>query len=70
MIVIFMIILIVVGIFAVWFNYWNHKNPVGSKKNNQVYSMENLQQINKQNNLQYKEQNERVLKMFNDKGSA
>ena len=28
------IILVVVAIFAVWFNYWNHKNPVGAKGNN------------------------------------
>ena len=31
--IVFIIILVVVGLFAVWFNIWNHRNPVGGGKN-------------------------------------
>jgi len=53
MVIIFIVILVVVGIIAVWFNVWNHRNPVGkSKQNNQAYSIENLQSINRKYNEQ------------------
>jgi len=34
--IVFIIILVVVGLFAVWFNIWNHRNPVGKKSTPQA----------------------------------
>jgi len=71
MVIIFIVILVIVGIFAITFNIWNIRNPVGKgKKQNNEYSMENLQYINRQNNIQYKEHNERILKMFNSRSAV
>jgi len=42
--IVFIIILVVVGLFAIWFNIWNHKNPVGGTKRNKSMSKSSEQE--------------------------
>jgi uncharacterized protein YxeA len=69
MVIIFIVILVVVGIIAVWFNIWNIRNPVGksNKPNITIQNdIENIRYMDQHN----KEQNERILKMFDNKGAV
>lgn len=68
---IFIIILIIVGALAVWFNIWNHRNPVGAKKAKQqptkLHIDKSYQQTERPLTADETEQTERILKMFKDK---
>ena len=69
----FIIILIIVGAFAVWFNIWNHRNPVGKKKGKnkdqptKLHIDKSYQQTERPLTADETEQTERILKMFKDK---
>lgn len=66
--IVFIAILIVVGLIALHLNISNYRDSkkVKSIPKHSEYSIENLQSINKQ----HKEQNERILKMFENKGAV
>lgn len=67
--IVFIIILVVVGAFAVWFNIWNHRNPVGSKKKDKTKLNldKSYEQTTRPQTVDELEQTERILKMFKDK---
>ena len=66
---VFILILVVVGIFAIWFNIWNHKD--NKKKEEQKNKKLNLDKSYEQTTRPQTEderlQNERVLDMFKKK---
>jgi len=67
MVIIFIVILVIGLIIAVWFNVWNIRNPVGGKgkKKKVIYNLK-PEPTSVVNNEQYKEQTARVLKMMNE----
>jgi uncharacterized protein YpmB len=68
MVIIFIIILAIGALIAVWFNYWNHKNPVGSR--NKKPTKLNLQQQDIVVTEQDKEQTKRIIQMFNNRSAV
>lgn len=69
----FIIILIIVGAFAIWFNIWNYRNPVGSRNKKtkdqptKLHIDKSYQQTERPLTADETEQTERILKMFKDK---
>ncbi len=69
--IVFIIILVVVGLFAVWFNIWNHKDNKKKEeqaKNNKKLNLDkSYEQTTRPQTEDERQQNERVLDMFKKK---
>jgi len=66
---VFILILVVVGIFAVWFNIWNHKDNKKKEqaKNKKLNLDKSYEQTTRPQTEDERLQNERVLDMFKKK---
>lgn len=65
---IFILILVVVGAFAVWFNYWNHKNPVGKKNKPTKLNLDRSYEYStRPQTVEETEQTKRILEMMKRK---
>ena len=68
--IVFIIILVVVGAFAVWFNIWNHKDNKKKEQQKQPKKLhldKSYEQTTRPQTVDELEQTERILKMFKDR---
>ena len=66
---VFILILVVVGIFAIWFNIWNHKDnkKKEEQKNKKLNLDKSYEQTTRPQTEDERQQNERILDMFKKK---
>ena len=70
--IVFIIILVVVGAFAIWFNIWNHKDnkkkeEQKNKPKNKLNLDKSYEQTTRPQTVDELEQTERILRMFKEK---